>query len=850
MEKKTLNRLFLYLLTSVLLFATTSRIMAQESKPTIAHRSIVAVKTTQKIKIDGDPSDIAWQTAAVADSFIERRPTPYRKPDYPTEMRILYDDEAIYVCAHVFDNPDSIQRQIGQRDDVDANADFVAVMLDTYHDRQNGFRFSVSAAGVQHDAKVGQFDFGNGNSGDQDFSWDAVWESAVSTVKDGWIAEIKIPYSALRFPKKPVQDWGMEFIRNNKRKGAADLWQMVDPLAAGFVNQWGDLTALKDIKPPLRLNLSPYFAASYARNPTGEKDASGKETYNNASSISGGLDVKYGINESFTLDATLIPNFGQVQSDNQVLNLSPFEVRYEERRPFFTEGTELFNKGGIFYSRRVGGTPEGYYDVESDLKRNESIVSNPAETQLFNASKLSGRTNSKLGIGFFNAVAAPMYATIRNDSTGTTRQFQTSPLTNYNVSVLQQPIKYNGEISLINALTLRNGSGRDANVTALLTRFRDKKNDYELSVQGKMSQIFYNDPTVANSLGYVANWGFGKISGNWNWGAGQELQTDRWNPDDLGIFNGNNYIGSNVNVQYNQTQPNKHFLQANYWFNINHTQQYRPFRYQDFNFNSGFWVKLKNQSSVNWWWNLAPHYTYDYFEPRYEGKQFQLPANFNSGVNLNSDQRKRFTWYGYLGFEFKDQPNYQRYSFIFQPAYRFNNKLNVSWNIFYGFAKNQLGYANSMDENDIIFGRRNRQTLENTVGINYVFSPKSNVTFRCRHYWSRAEYQQFYKLQDDGTLSERDWSNNENRNYNTFNIDAVYTWQFAPGSFVNLIWKNNISKREAGSEVLSQENFSDNIARTLSIPHNNSLTLKVIYFLDYRQLTKINFGHRSTSAAM
>ena len=214
------------------------------------------------------------------------------------------------------------------------------------------------------------------------------------------------------------------------------FWNNVDPEINGFVNQFGLLKNIVDVKPPLRLSFSPYLSTGVRSTP----DADGFST---EWLRSGGMDVKYGINESFTLDATLIPDFGQVISDNVVNNLTPYEVRFDEYRPFFTEGIDIFNKSGLFYSRRVGAIPSGYDSVEALAVSdpNIEIVKNSARTQLYNAIKFSGRTTKKTGIGFFNAIAAPMHATIKDKSTEEKQKVQTELLTNYNILVLDQALK-------------------------------------------------------------------------------------------------------------------------------------------------------------------------------------------------------------------------------------------------------------------------------------------------------------------------------------------------------------------------------------------------------------------------
>ena len=788
--------------------------------------SLKATRIIKPPKIDGQPNDDCWKGLPVADDFVMHRPQPYKKSPFKTEFKIAYDDIAVYILGYMYDpEPSKIRRELAARDNLDVATDLINVGFDTYDDDQNAFRFGVTAAGAQFDSRIS-----NGNN--SDFSWDAVWESEVTMQKDGWVVEMKIPFSALRFAEKPDQTWGLQIARGINRAAEEDSWAGYDPKIDGTVIQYASLTGLENIKPPLRLQFSPYLATGLQRSPS--LDGNGKLlNYGTQKQITGGLDLKYGINQSFTLDMTLIPNFGQVQSDNQVLNLSPFEVQFNENRPFFTEGSEIFGKGDIFYSRRIGGQPNGYYNVQTN--DNEVIKSNPSETQLYNATKVSGRTKNNLGIGFLNAVTAPMYAEIENTKTGAIRRVQTSALTNYNVFVLSQALKNNSEISFTNAATLRDGGETDANVSSLFTRLRDKKNKYEVQAGGRLSQIFENNTDV--NRGFTTNWGVRKVSGNWQWRVAQEIQDNKWNPNDLGIFNGNNFINHNVNLYYQQVEQKKIFQNSEAWLNVNHNLQYSTGRYMDLGFETGFWGRFKNQWWANLWHYAQPTKTYDFFEPRAEGKQFIREPIYVTGTNFASDQRKKFHWYSHISFGKRIFENHSRWRFIIEPRYRINDHLSFSLFSHFSKEKDDLGFATQTD-NDIIFGRRDRKTLESTLSMKLAFTAKSNLTFRARHYWSNVVYNEFYKLNDDGTVRHENWNINQDRNINFFNIDMIYTWQFAPGSFVNVIWKNNISKFENGLESIQDENYMMNVGKTFRTPQTNGLTLKVIYFLDYANMKK------------
>ena len=321
--------------------------------------SIEAVRISQAPKIDGILNDEAWKNVPVATNFTQNSPNVGAAANQKSEVKIVYDNNAIYIGAYLYDDPAQIRKQFTPRDEEgQKDVDYFSVFFDTYHDRQNGFQFLVTSANVQSDAKLdpnAKTEFGM--YGDK--TWEAVWNSEVSIKSDGWVVEMRIPYLSLRFPKADIQSWGLQFLRFVRRNNERSFWKEVKPEINGFTNQFGDFNNLKDIKPPLRLSFSPYVSTGIRSSPD---DADG---FNKTWLRNGGMDIKYGLNESFTLDATLIPDFGQVVSDNVVNNLTPYEQKFTENRPFFTEGTELFNKAGLFYSRRIGRTPSKYFSVRA-----------------------------------------------------------------------------------------------------------------------------------------------------------------------------------------------------------------------------------------------------------------------------------------------------------------------------------------------------------------------------------------------------------------------------------------------------------------------------------------------------
>jgi hypothetical protein len=820
---------------------------------TVARRQLAAQRTPTPIKLDGLLDDAAWQTAPVTTKFIERRPRPGRPERLPTEVRVLYDDAALYVGAKLLEaSPDSIKRELTQRDDV-GNTDFFAIFLDPYRDHLNGYGFFVMSTGVQMDNRYSP---ANGEDG----AWNAVWDSRVAPLPDGkgWSVELRIPYSAIRFAAADVQNWGVNFMRQRKKDNQQFFWSEVKPSVDGFVNQWGELTGLQNLHPPLRLSLTPYVSSYVNHYPYNEQ---GKR--NTSTSFNGGADVKWGINESFTLDAILIPDFGQTISDNQVLNLSPFEVQYQENRAFFTEGTELFNKGGLFYSRRVGAQPLGFGDVSGQLGKGEFVYQNPGVTRLLNATKVSGRTRKGLGVGVFNAVSAASYAVVQDSASSEQRRVLTQPVTNYNIVVLDQSLPHNSYVSLINTNVTRFGRTYDANVTAGLFRFVDKKNQYaftgQLNYSQRRGQVLNSEDKVDDQNGYKYYLNYGKISGNFTWNVDHGIESDTYNPNDLGILFGNNNVSQSVNVNYNKYEQ---FWKVNNLYTsagIYHSLLFKPLLYQNYGFyGSANTTFTKSFLTAGFNLNVDPAKN-DFYEPRtypLGTYSVRVPGSTNLGTFVSSDYRKKLAYDVNAGVRLyaldgriAERPRRAGYGFTLSPRYRVNDKLNVRYTFDYALKVNQVGYVNdgfNLDEPidqlysyilgaDVLLGRRNVATFTNTLSINYTFTNRISYTMRIRHYVSTVHYYDFARLRPHGEEeSLPGYFRNHDNSYNAFNIDAALVWWFAPGSQVSLVWKNAQATFLEGNEATPL--YFANLSNTMNSPHNNNLSVKILYYLDYLSL--------------
>jgi hypothetical protein len=781
-------------------------------------RTLPAVKTGQPVKIDGELNEDAWKSATIANNFTEQRPVFGRKEEEATktEAYILYDDNAVYVAMFCHEkSKDSISKELVGRDQIGVN-DFAGVMFDTYMDKINGVGFYVTALGEQFDVKY--------SLNNEDLSWNTVYQTATQIRDDGWVMEMRIPYSALRFSKEKVQSWGINFVRRRNKTGQQYMWSPIDPNKFGTMNQAGVWSGLEDIKAPVRLSFSPYLSTYASKNAA--SDAGWNTTLN------GGMDVKYGISKGFTLDMTLVPDFGQVQSDNQVLNLTPFEVRFNENRTFFTEGTELFNKGNLFYSRRIGGQPLNYSLPYNQIGAGETVLQNPAETKLLNATKISGRSAGGLGIGFFNAITKPQYAVIER-SNKEQYQVETSPLTNYNILVLDQTLKNNSSLTLVNTSVVRNGQNYDANVTAALWDLYD--NNVNWNFWGKVANSrLFSYPAPGKMLsGYNYELNFGKFRGPFNFEVDHFMADENYQQNDLGYFTNNNYFNYGLGAWYKITKPRSFYNNFRFNFRTSYSQRFKPRSYQyvaiSFNANS----QLKNLWNVGISASGLPEQN-DFYEPRMEGKVFRTPGFYRLGFNVGTNTAKKYA--AALQFNQRKSVKYgSRSSQVYlNNQYRFSDKLSVGLENNLELMNKDAGFAFISNAGDsVLFGLRNRSTVENIFNVKYNFNIKMGLSFRARHYWSRVHYTQFLNLKKDGYLEEvASVNQNPDKNANLFNIDMVYTWQFAPGSFINIAWK------DAG-QLFDQnvtDRYHENFFQVLRTPQQNTLSIKIIYYLDYLSL--------------
>ncbi len=787
--------------------------LAQEKLP------VTATRILNPPKIDGLLDDECWKQAKPYNQFFEGAPTPGIATNN-TEVMIVYDNDAIYIATKCFMKRDSIWMQFSKRDQLFDDADAIFFGFDTYHDGQNGFGFGVSARGVQSDFKIYQ-------NNEVDDTWDAVWDSKVNINDDGFYAEFKIPYSALRFPKVDVQDWAMDFYRIIR--GTRHEYHSCnnDPKVNGIVSQWQPLIGVSNIEPPLRLSLSPY--ATYYFNSYHDKE---NDVTTNASQFKGGMDLKWGVSQSFTLDATLIPDFGQVQSDNIIYNLTAFEVQYDEKRPFFTEGTELFNKAELFYSRRVGFVSD-YYDEHGDT--NVSILNYPVNTKLLNATKFSGRTKGGLGIGIFNGITGNTYAVGVNEE-GDTADVLVDPLTNFNVLVLDQTLKNNSFITFTNTNVIRDAEGRDANVANVLAFIANKKNTYGgygyLAASSLMNK--FGDSTGFTN-GYLNKIGFNKISGNFTYDLSHRAISADYNQNDLGYLEISNQNTAEATVNYDIYSPFGKFNEFHSSSTLNYDYRNNNGAFISTGMNGYFNLVDKKFWSFFSYYFASPWGFHDYYEPRVEGRYYAQPAVYELGFGFNTDYRKHFAIDVEAGPAWWNEPGRIKYRWQITPRIRIGNSLTIIPESETHLYRNDVGFVAIDSASNIIFGRRNVTEVNNLINANYFFNSTMSIGAKLRYYTNKGVYDEYYVLNNDGTTTPSTYNGNANYNFNAWTIDMTFTWWFLPGSEIDLVWKNAIT----GFDDITNLSYRENFNHTFDFPSNNNLSLRVRYYIDYQMVKRM-----------
>jgi hypothetical protein len=462
--------------------------IAPPTPPLGLEGSSAAVRATRAPVIDGRDDDDVWRNAPMLTGWRQFQPTEDGEPSYRTEAKVAYDDRNFYVVIRAYDpHPDSILPLLSRRD-VRTNSDQLKILIDAYHDRRSGVELMVNPAGVKRDASIY-------NDNVEDMSWDGVWDADARIDSLGWVAEFRVPFSQLRFSAGPSHTFGFGIWRDIARKSERISWPIFRNSRQGIISQLGEISGISGIAPAKRFELLPYLVAKSISEPN---RASGtvvpSDPWGRDQQLTGGLDFKYGITQNLTVDATVNPDFGQVEADPAVLNLSAFEVQFEERRPFFQEGVQLFKCGGpcegIFYTRRIGRQPQ--------LRSLEVTDNDPAFTRILGAAKLTGRLRNGISVGLVEASTQREVGHL-----GTTIE----PQTNYLVGRLYKEMRQgrSGMGVMVTGVNrdldsdTRDYLRREAYTTLLQGFHRFSRERFELMAYAGFNQVYGSDSAIART---------------------------------------------------------------------------------------------------------------------------------------------------------------------------------------------------------------------------------------------------------------------------------------------------------------------------------------------------------------
>jgi len=811
-----------YLFVSI--FLIFNIIQAQQSKSYEAF----PVKSTPVI--DGILSEEIWNNLVPASNFTLMWPETRHGNKIPSKYETIaylgYDQNAIYIGSILkHPNPDKIPKEFSQRDEIwNVNAETFFVTFNTYNDDLNFFGFQITSAGTVGDV------YSSGSIESEDFLYDTVFDAKTHISSDGWSVEMAIPYSAIRFPEKDEQLWGLNFGRKIQSLDETFVWSPVNVNELEYHESNGTLTGIKNISPPVRLFFYPYVQSSINL----------QKGVKPANNYTAGMDLKYGLSSSFTLDASLIPDFGQVAFDNVELNLGPFEQEFSENRAFFTEGATLFKiadddmgGGSFFYSRRIGEK----VSLDDDLLENDEQLLNFDETpQLLNTIKVTGTTNKNLSIGFLNAITDKVDAEIQNSSLNQRGKQTIQPLVNYNViSLSQQLLNDYSSISVLNT----NKTGDDGlygNNVAFVADLFDDNRDFNIKVKAFGSKT----PAENSTNGFRSGISFSELKGNFRYNVSWWGVDKHYKQNELGYFNFFDHQRFSSRISY-QILNQYGFLRkySNYlWFNDTRTFH---------SFDRKLWgLRFGNDFSTQNLMVFEADFAYasktrDYDKPRTINRYIQEPENFQSKLVMQSNKNKDFSYriqwnnFAYFKEDFEEKKSQNRLNLSM--LYRFSEQFSLAVNSNHLDFKDDVGYLESINQ-DIYFGRRDIRSVENNIKLSYFFDSKKWINLRLRNYWSRAKYDQnLFLLKEDGNRTETDFSLldfDPDTNFNIWNFDINFEWWFAPGSNLVLLYRNQLFKIDSASKLDYLESLNNLFDHTAQ----HQFSLRINYLIDFNLLKR------------
>ncbi len=818
--------------------------------PTVA---AVAVRAVSAPIIDGRDTDPIWQTARVIDQFLEYEPTTGAVPRFRTEVRVLYDDRYLYVLGRMFDPaPDSIISLLSRRD-VRTESEQLKLVIDSYHDRRTAYQFIVNPAGVKRDFYVY-------NDNTEDATWDAVWDVSTSIDSLGWVAEFRIPFSQMRFADLDRHTFGLMIVRDVARTRQRISWPLYRRDVQGYVSQAGEIEGIARIPQPRRLEVMPYVVSRNLTRP----DGPGKWTHPQEQAV--GADVKWGLTSNLTVDATINPDFGQVEADPAVLNLSAFEQFFEERRPFFLEGAGIFNFRtacndidtgctGLFYSRRVGRAPQ--------LGQMYDAPGNATASRVLGAAKLSGRLSNGLNVGVLNAVTGRELGSLERTI---------EPSTNYAVVRVQQDL-FDGQSGIGAMFTGVNRTldehTRDFMRSEAYTggvdlrhRFLDRRYELHAYVAGSVVRgseaaiaatqrdgvhryqrrddgIVY-DPTRTSLAGDAQRLSLSKFGGGLT-----RFQTvyQRFSPgfetNDLGF----------------QSRADQQMLRN--WFALQFQQPTRYYRRMQWNFNTGHsWTTegLLTQSHLNTNWHMElpnTHWVhggisgglpgaYNDRDAR-GGVAFRRSPSVNGFVGWEGDRRIWYTPVLFAGMSRTDEGRTRGWwvepSFQFRVSSRFSASLAGAYSRNINDAQWVANFGDvASDTAHVTFARLDQHTVSIASRLNFTATPALSFQFYAQPFVAIGDYTDWKELGNARSTryAERfvPYGNGADPggvNAKQLRTNTVLRWEYRPGSILFLVWQQG---RNAFEQTPTDFSFGRDVGEIFSLHPNNTFLVKLSYWFN------------------
>jgi len=816
-------------------------------------KSVTATRAQQPPVIDGRDDDAVWRDAKPITEFQEWRPSEGGEPKLPTEAKVAYDAGNLYVFVRSFDpHPDSIITVLARRDYF-TPSDMVWLFLDSYHDRRTGVEFGVNPSGVKLDAQIY-------NDGNEDFAWDAVWDVATRIDSAGWTAEFRIPLTQLAYGRQRTHTFGFTVDRDVYRYAQRVSWPIIRQSQAGFVSQFGEITGLDGLEAPRRLEAAPYFV-------TKNVSQISNNTLERGQDLTVGGDLKYRVASNLKLDATINPDFGQVEADPGVLNLTAFETFFREQRPFFVQGAGQFQWNvnctavndcstgeGLVYSRRIGRAPE--------LAGAYSDSTSPAFTPILGAGKLTGRLPGGLTIGALDAVTAH-----ETGAGGLTIE----PTTNYGVLRLRQDLR-GGESSvggIVTTVNRHNDSWSSpylhgsAYVGALDFRHRFPGGRYELSgsldfsrVAGSAQAIantqlgsthFYQRPdalrfdsTRTSLSGDAEGLQFGKVGGNHLiFQTNIERRSPGFEVNDLGYLRRADQLAWSTWAGYFDRHTRR--LYQRFQWNFNWWQYWTTAGLpEERAFNTNTHTTFRNQWSLHFGGTagqLGTTYCYDCARGGPAVRQGSYVAPW---LGINGDDRKAIV--PYVWFNWFRGDGGRSSSFSFSPELDFKIAARVTAAISPSYSRNRSDVQPlGIDKvTHYLFAHLEQKQLGMTMRVTYPFTANATLQVYAQPFISKGTFSNVRELSANPRAAAYDnryqayadtaYTNNIGGfNFKQFRSNVVFRWEYRPGSTLFVVWSQG---RRGSTGVEGTQSFRGDMGDLFDLHPDNSFLVKLSYWIN------------------